>query len=248
MTTDKDQSIWKWENTAHITKMSIEGLVAVASLAGAITAILIATKVIAGPASLALVASPAGIAVLFIAAVYFAAAAYASYQQMNAMEGAKGKDGVKGKDGANGKDADFAALVGDVIKKGEIVEENQQLSLKLSKSDYDPLVSSNMAEDAEITLKILLAANKETEVKFKHVANANDGGNYKVQLTSVGDKDQLADMKRALDMTVDSELLKVAVSNKDMGALKADVTTNLVNVAVEKAISKVKDGVVSQAA
>lgn len=242
MTTDKDQSIWKWENTAHITKMSIEGLVAVASLAGAITAILIATKVIAGPASLALVASPAGIAVLFIAAVYFAAAAYASYQQMNAMEGAKGKDG------ANGKDADFAALVGDVIKKGEIVKENQQLSLKLSKSDYDPLVSSNMAEDAEITLKILLAANKETEVKFKHVANANDGGNCKVQLTSVGDKDQLADMKRALDMTVDSELLKVAVSNKDMGALKADVTTNLVNVAVEKAISKVKDGVVSQAA
>lgn len=95
MTTDKDQTIWKWENTAHITKMSIEGLVAVASLAGAIIAILIATKVIAGPASLALVASPAGIAVLFIAAIYSAAAAYVSYQQMNAI-GEKGPQGEKG--------------------------------------------------------------------------------------------------------------------------------------------------------
>lgn len=75
--------------------MSIEGLVAVASLAGAITAILIATKVIAGPASLALVASPAGIAVLFIAAAYFAAAAYCSYQQMNATKEPQGdKDNV----------------------------------------------------------------------------------------------------------------------------------------------------------
>ncbi len=76
------KNVLKWENTAHITKMSIEGLVATASLAAAITTLLIATKVIAGPASLALVASPAGIAVLFIAAIYFAAAAYVSYQQM----------------------------------------------------------------------------------------------------------------------------------------------------------------------
>jgi hypothetical protein len=85
----------KWENTAHITKIGIEGLVAVAFLAEAITAILIATKVIAVPASLALVASPAGIAVLFIAAIYFAAAAYASYQQMHAI-GEKGEKGDKG--------------------------------------------------------------------------------------------------------------------------------------------------------
>lgn len=35
---------------------------------------------------LVLIASPAGIAVLFIAAVYFAAAAYASYQQMHKNE------------------------------------------------------------------------------------------------------------------------------------------------------------------
>ena len=95
MTAGKDQTILKWENTADITKVVIEGAVALASLAGAITAILIATKVIAGPASLALVASPAGIAVLFIAAVYFAALAYSSYQQMNAV-GDKGPQGEKG--------------------------------------------------------------------------------------------------------------------------------------------------------
>ncbi|UPA55094.1 hypothetical protein MWH06_07790 [Wolbachia pipientis] len=95
----------KWENTAHITKIGIEGLVAVASLAAAITTILISTKVIAGPASLALVASPAGIAVLFIAAVFFAAAAYSSYQQMykneeisGAKTGAEAAIEVKTKD------------------------------------------------------------------------------------------------------------------------------------------------------
>ncbi|WP_375603827.1 hypothetical protein NOX90_05340 [Wolbachia endosymbiont of Anurida maritima] len=103
MTKDKDQTIWKLENTAHITKMGIEGLVALASLAGAITTILIATKVIAGPASLALVTSPAGIAVLFIAAIYFAALAYSSYQQMNAIENAKGEKGDRGEQGLQGE-------------------------------------------------------------------------------------------------------------------------------------------------
>lgn len=73
-------TIWKLKNIAPITKMSIEGTVATASLAAAITTVLIATKVIAGPASLALIASPDGIAVLFIAAVYFAALAISSYQ------------------------------------------------------------------------------------------------------------------------------------------------------------------------
>lgn len=107
MTTDKDQTIWKWRNTAHITKMSIEGLVAVASLAGAITAILIATKVIAGPA---------GIAVLFIAAIYSAAAAYVSYQQMNAI-GEKGPEGKQGPQGAIDKEA-----LKTIIQDAEIME------------------------------------------------------------------------------------------------------------------------------
>ncbi len=112
MTTDKDQNIWKWENTAHITKMGIEGTVALASLAAAITTILIATKVIAGPASLALIASPAGIAVLFIAAVYFAAQAYSSYQQMNAIgeKGPEGKQGPQGERGEKGETLSDEAL------------------------------------------------------------------------------------------------------------------------------------------
>ncbi|MDR3131557.1 MAG: hypothetical protein LBU02_00430 [Rickettsiales bacterium] len=79
-------SIWAWKNTAHITKMGIEGTVAVASLATAITTIFIATGAIAGPAFLASVANPVGIAALFVAAVYFTAAAYSSYQQMHKNE------------------------------------------------------------------------------------------------------------------------------------------------------------------
>lgn len=226
----KESSIWKWKNTAHITKMSIEGTVALASLAGAITTILIATKVIAGPASLALVASPAGIAVLFIAAVYFAAAAYASYQQMNAI-------GEKGAPGAPGKDADFAALISDVIKSGTIVEETtkegnqqdvKQLHLKLSKDDYEAWTNGKNG-DGEVFLYVL-SAGKPVKVKFKHVNAANDNGNYKVVLTSPADKKELG-------MTDTS--LKVAVISKDMDALKADVTTNLADVAIKEAISKV---------
>lgn len=94
--------------------MSIEGLVAFVSLAGAITTIFVATKVIPGPASLALVTSPAGIAVLFIAAVYFAAAAYVSYQQVNAIgekgpQGGKGTVGDIGPQGDKGKPLDLAS-------------------------------------------------------------------------------------------------------------------------------------------
>ncbi|WCR58835.1 MAG: hypothetical protein PG978_000249 [Wolbachia endosymbiont of Ctenocephalides felis wCfeF] len=79
-------SIWAWKNTAHITKVGIEGTVAVASLATAITTIFIATGAIAGPAFLASVANPFGIVALFVAAVYFTAAAYSSYQQMHKNE------------------------------------------------------------------------------------------------------------------------------------------------------------------
>ncbi|MDR2978554.1 MAG: hypothetical protein LBU56_04080 [Rickettsiales bacterium] len=84
MTTEP--SIRKKENIAPITKMGIEGTVAVASLAAAMATILIATNVIAGPAFLASVANPVGIAALFVAAVYFAVAAYFSYQQMHKNE------------------------------------------------------------------------------------------------------------------------------------------------------------------
>ncbi|MHC3898107.1 UNVERIFIED_CONTAM: hypothetical protein LBW93_04290 [Wolbachia endosymbiont of Nasonia longicornis] len=94
--------------------MSIEGLVATASLAAAITTLLIATKVIAGPASLALVASPAGIAVLFIAAIYFAAAAYVSYQQMYKNEEISGAK--------TGAEAAIEAKTKDLATKTELAE------------------------------------------------------------------------------------------------------------------------------
>ncbi|MGL9758785.1 MAG: hypothetical protein ACR5LA_08275 [Wolbachia sp.] len=237
-----DKSILKRENTAHIAKMGIEGIVAVASLAGAIAAILIATKVIAGPASLSLIASPAGIAVLFIATVYFAAAACTSYQQMHANE----KVGVKGKDGEKGKDANFATLVEDAVKSGTIVEETvkdannadiKQLSLKLSATDYAAFTQGKNAGN-EITLNVLLA-DKSVKVKFKHVDAANDSGNCKVQLTSVGDQDQLIGMKKGLDMAADSKSLKVAVSDKGLEALKNGVSTKLGEVAVNAALSKI---------
>ncbi|NUX01221.1 hypothetical protein GO685_01635 [Wolbachia endosymbiont of Madathamugadia hiepei] len=92
-------SIWACENAAHITKIGIEGTVTVASLTAAITTILVATGAIAGPAFLASVANPVGIAALFVAAVYFTAAAYSSYQQMHKNEeiSAVAKDDMVGK-------------------------------------------------------------------------------------------------------------------------------------------------------
>lgn len=237
MTINTNKSILKWENTAHITKMSIEGLVALASLAGAITAILIATKVIAGPASLALVASPAGIAVLFIAAVYFAAAAYASYQQMQKNE----EIGVNGTNGKDGKDANFATLVKDVVKSGTIVEETvkkdgdndvQQLFLTLPIADYKELAKNNEP------VHILLADGKV--VKLAHVTPENNATEYKVQITKVAEKTTVADMKAELGMTTDSKPSKVAVSNEALEALKGKVAANLADVALENAISNAK--------
>ncbi|MDG7055355.1 MAG: hypothetical protein LJD31_02270 [Wolbachia endosymbiont of Menacanthus eurysternus] len=93
MTQTKNQnSPWKLENFCPITKMGIEGTVAVASLAAAITTIFVATGAIAGPAFLASVANPVGIAALFVAAVYFAVAAYTSYQQLYKNEEISGAD------------------------------------------------------------------------------------------------------------------------------------------------------------
>ncbi|UXX40076.1 MULTISPECIES: hypothetical protein [unclassified Wolbachia] len=220
-------TIWKLKNIAPITKMSIESTVATASLAAAITTLLIATKVIAGPASLALIASPAGIAVLFIVAVYFAAAAYASYQQMHKNE----------EIGVNVKDTDFFVLLGDMVKSGEVVEENQKLNLKLSKDDYEALTNGKNVGD-EVTLNVLLK-NKSVEVKFKHVAVANDNDNYKLELISVDGEGQLAEMKERLAMAPDSKSLTVAVGDKDLEALKNEVQAKLGEVAVNAALSKI---------
>lgn len=88
-------SIWKWGNAVHITKMGIEGTVALASLAAAITTVLIATNIVAVPESLALISTvvnPIGIAALFIAAIYFTILAISSYQQMHKNEEINGAE------------------------------------------------------------------------------------------------------------------------------------------------------------
>ncbi|WP_353280339.1 hypothetical protein [Wolbachia endosymbiont (group B) of Silvanus unidentatus] len=83
----------------------------------------------------------------------------------------------------------------------------------------------------------MLLKNKSVEVKFKHVAVADD--NYKVQLTSVDGEGQLAEMKGKLAMAPDSKSLTVAVGDKDLEALKNEVQAKLGEVAVNAALSKI---------
>ncbi|MGL9717589.1 MAG: hypothetical protein ACR5K9_02670 [Wolbachia sp.] len=113
-------SIWKKENIASITKMGIEGTVAVASLAAAITTILVATSVVAGPAFLASIANPVGIIALFVAATYFAAQAYSSYQQINAIGNANGAPGKDGAPGATLSDEDFKTKLSTYLSDLEV--------------------------------------------------------------------------------------------------------------------------------
>ncbi|WP_410543354.1 hypothetical protein [Wolbachia endosymbiont of Mansonella ozzardi] len=76
-------------NTLPIIKMGVEGTVALASLAAAITTVLIATNIVALPESLVFIntiVNPIGVAALFIVAIYFATLAYCSHKQMRKNE------------------------------------------------------------------------------------------------------------------------------------------------------------------
>lgn len=118
-------SIWKWRNTAHITKMGIEGTAALASLAAAITTVLIATNIVAVPESLAFISTiinPIGIAALFVAAVYFAAKAISSYQQMCVTKGEKGDPGPKGEKGETLSKDTLKAELTSVLQEPSVVE------------------------------------------------------------------------------------------------------------------------------
>ncbi|MGL9718312.1 MAG: hypothetical protein ACR5K9_06570 [Wolbachia sp.] len=144
------KSIWKWGNTAHIAKTGIEGTVALASLAAAITSVLIATKVIAVPESLALISTivnPVGIAVLLLVATYFAALAYCSYKQMHKNEEINGTETsgnvektevtvetIKKEIEAKTKDL---ATKADLDKKADKTGVNAELAKKASKADTD---------------------------------------------------------------------------------------------------------------
>lgn len=162
-------SILKWGNTAHITKMSIEGIVAVASLAAAITTILIATNIIAAPASLALVSAitnPAGIAVLFIAATYFAAQAYCSWKQMHKNEEMKQAETAKtgAEEAESFKNTIEATIKGlatkaDLEKKADKTDVNTKLAEKLSVDKFNTQLARSLSKDSRIA-ELIQGINK----------------------------------------------------------------------------------------
>ncbi|MGL9688992.1 MAG: hypothetical protein ACR5K6_04535 [Wolbachia sp.] len=118
-------STWKWGNTVHITKMGIEGTVALASLAAAITTVLIATNIVAVPKSLALISTivnPIGIAALFIAAIYFTILAISSYQQMR-------KNEEIGEAKSSGGAGEVEAKIADLATKTELVQKLTRVML-----------------------------------------------------------------------------------------------------------------------
>ncbi|MCM1001204.1 MAG: hypothetical protein KTV72_02615 [Wolbachia endosymbiont of Melophagus ovinus] len=147
-------SIWKWRNTAHITKMGIEGTVALASLAAAITTVLIATNIVAVPESLAFISTivnPIGIAALFIAATYFTILAISSYQQMH-------KNEEIGEAGTSAENAKVTKEVEELIQskieaktKDLVTKEALKTALK---------AKADKADKAEVEAKIAGLATK----------------------------------------------------------------------------------------
>ncbi|NSM56188.1 hypothetical protein HET73_00490 [Wolbachia endosymbiont of Atemnus politus] len=124
-------SIWKWGNTVHITKMGIEGTVALASLAAAITTVLIAANIVAAPESLALIITivdPIGIAALFLIAVYFATLAYCSYKKMHKNEEINGAE-------TSGNVGETKVTIENVRKEIEVKTANLATQADLDKKD-----------------------------------------------------------------------------------------------------------------
>lgn len=124
--------------------------------------------------------------------------------------------GEKGKPGKDGKDADFADLCKDIIKSGEVTEENGNLHLILSKDDYS-LLTSGEDEGQEVTLLVSSENKKVIKVIFKHTTPSSDDntGKHTVQLTKVDTQDDLNEMKKGLGMESNNTLnVKVAPCTK----------------------------------
>ncbi|MFP3036123.1 MAG: hypothetical protein ACEY3A_03930 [Wolbachia sp.] len=232
------QSIWAWKNTAHISKAGLQASFAIAAIAIAATTIYAAAKGVALSSALpAFLANPWVIAAIAsYVAIYFVARSISSYQQLYSMEGAKGQDGQPGQ---KGEDANFSVLLRDAIiksgtisveKSGEPEKKVEELFLVLPIDDYKALAGNDKK-----VVHVLLAGKK---VEFKHEDPAKCDKEYKVKVTKVGEKVQLADMKAELGMAKEANSLKVAVSNKDYEALKSDVPAKLQEVAVNAAITK----------
>jgi len=234
----QDQSIWKGKNTAHIAKVGLQASFAIAAIAIAATTIYAAAKGIALSSVLpAFLANPWVIATIaFVAAAYLIVTAISSYQQLFSIEEAQGK---AGQPGSKGESADFSALLGDaiiksgtisVVESGEGDNKTKELFLVLPIDDYKALAGDNKK-----AVHVLLAGKK---VGFEHKDPAEGAKEYKVKVTKVGEKDQLADMTAELGMAKEADSLKVAVSNKDYEALKGGVSAKLQEVAVNAAITK----------
>jgi hypothetical protein len=121
--------------------MSIEGTVALASLAAAITTVLIATNIVAVPESLAFISTivnPIGIAVLFIAAIYFATLAYCSYKQMHKNEEIGEAKTSRGA-------GEFEAKIADLATKTE-------LSTKADKTEVEVKIAG-LTSKADLSAK-----------------------------------------------------------------------------------------------
>jgi hypothetical protein len=194
---------------------------AIGTIGAALAITAIFSPALFGLLSISLVALGFTPALLGVIAVLSIVVAAVSIQQMftnRTIEEAKGTDG---------KDANFTALVGDTLKTGQIVEnaDKNGLELKLSAADYSALTTSKNAND-DVTLYVLLAG-KAVEVKSKHVNDANDGTNYKVTLTGVGDKTGFAEMKTALGDNLGKDLTVF-----DAEEAAQTITTNVIVNAV----------------
>jgi hypothetical protein len=139
--------------------MGIEGTVTLASLAAAITTVLIATNIVAVPESLALISTivnPIGIAALFIAAIYFATLAYCSYKQMH-------KNEEIGEAKSSGGAGEVEAKIADLATKTE-------LSTKADKTEVEAKIAG-LASKADLNTK---ADKAEVEAKIAGLATEAD--------------------------------------------------------------------------
>ncbi|MDR0288745.1 MAG: hypothetical protein LBH78_01665 [Rickettsiales bacterium] len=187
-------SIRKWGNTVHITKMGIEGTAALASLAAAITTVLIATNIVAVPESLALISTvvnPIGIAALFIAAIYFTILAISSYQQMR-----KNEEMSEAK--TSGGAGEVEAKIADLATKTE-------LSTKADKTEVEAKITG-LASKADLNTKADKTALEEVQESITSLT------------TNLGKKLNSSDLKEKVKTVLQNPevtaLLKEAISQE----------------------------------
>ncbi|QOD37896.1 hypothetical protein [Candidatus Wolbachia massiliensis] len=220
MSENKDtSSIWRGRNTVHIIKTGIEYTAALASLAAAITTVLIATNVIAVPESLALVsaiANPVGIAVLSIIAVYFLMQAISSHQQMHRneeinetktpTENAKTTTEIEGliKNEVEAKTKDLATKA-ELNNKVDESDVDARLAKKADKTYVDNQLAKK-ADTDKLNAKVDKTALKEVQ---ESVADLTNNLNAKLNSSDLKEK-----VKSLLEKPEVTAVLKKAISEE----------------------------------